>query len=103
MNREISSGTRIFSNKTIAQCKTKHHVLILPRGQKQRVKDASLQKMRQHGLRTMQTTGNAMRSADEKRKAEEKTRQTKASQLDEKDEGKPTKRRTTILLRWTNS
>ena len=58
-----------------------------PRGSRMRV----CERLRQNALRTMQTTGNPMRREHQNKvkQTEEKTGQTKASQLDEKDEGEP--------------
>ena len=54
--QEHSAQECIFSKKDHSETQSEYHLCNLPRGKEQRIEDASLRKMRQNALRTMQTT-----------------------------------------------
>ena len=57
-----TSGTASSAKKDRSALETEHQMLDCPRGQEQRIKDASLRTVRQNALRAVQTTRNTLRS-----------------------------------------
>ena len=77
----------IFSKKDHSAMETEHHVLDLPRGQTQKIKDASVRTMRQNAMRAMQTPRNKLRNGNQTREKRRGRNKANKNSLQNKKEG----------------